>query len=100
MSRKHSPGDIDALVREGVRSQRIQANVSQTTLGKALGVTFQQIQKSEKGVNRFCSRRLFKIAEVIERDVTELFDDVSDAPTITSTSFSKFMGTKDGGRHH
>jgi hypothetical protein len=33
---------------------------------------------------------------VFECDVTELFDGVSDAPTITSTSFSNFMGTKDG----
>jgi transcriptional regulator with XRE-family HTH domain len=79
-----------------VRSQRIQAKMSQTTLGKALGVTFQQIQKSERGVNRFGSGRLFKIAEVTECDVTELFDGVSDAPTIASTSFSKFMGTQDG----
>jgi DNA-binding XRE family transcriptional regulator len=55
MSQKHSSGDVDALVRERVRSRRIQAKMSQPTLGKALGVTLQQIQKSEKGVNRFGS---------------------------------------------
>ena len=96
MSQKHSSGDADALVGERVRTRRIQAKISQTTLGKALGVTFQQIQKSGKGVNRFSSGRLFNIAEVIECDVTELFDGVSDAPMITSTPFSKFMATKGG----
>ena len=63
---------------------------------KALGVTFQQIQKSEKSVNLFGSGRLLKIADVIECNVTELFGGDSDAPTIISTPFSKFMATKNG----
>ena len=40
--------------------------IGQTTLGKALGVTFQQIRKPEKGIDPFGSGRLFDIAEVIE----------------------------------
>jgi transcriptional regulator with XRE-family HTH domain len=96
MSQKHSSGDVDTLVGERVRSRCIQAKMSQTTLGKALGVTFQQIQKSEKSVNLFGSGRLLKIADVIECNVKELFGGDSDAPTIISTPFSKFMATKNG----
>jgi len=96
MSSKQNSTDLDALVGERVRSRRIQAKMSQAKLGEALGVTFQQIQKYEKGVNRIGSGRLFKIAEVLECDVTEFFDSVSNAYTIASTPFSKYMATKEG----
>jgi transcriptional regulator with XRE-family HTH domain len=43
MNQKHSSGVVDALIGERVRSRRIQAKMSQTTLGKARVVTFQQI---------------------------------------------------------
>jgi transcriptional regulator with XRE-family HTH domain len=88
MSSKQNSTDVDALVGERVRSRRIQAKISQAKLGEALGVTFQQIQKYEKGVNRIGSGRLFKIAEVLACDVTEFFDSVSNA--------HKFMATTEG----
>jgi transcriptional regulator with XRE-family HTH domain len=97
MSQKaRSADDIDVLIGERVRSRRLQARMSQDTLGKALGVTFQQVQKYEKGANRIGYRRLLKIAEVLACDVREFFDSASNAPTIVSTPFSKFMATKDG----
>jgi len=63
----------NACGRDGFRK------MSQTTFGKALGVTFQQFQKPENGVNRFGSGRMSRIAEVVECDATELFDGVNDA---------------------
>jgi hypothetical protein len=72
--------------------------MSQTTLGKALGVRFQQFQKSEKGVNRFGSGRMSKIAEVVECDVTELFDGVNDADDHRHAVL-KVHGHKRWGRH-
>jgi transcriptional regulator with XRE-family HTH domain len=96
MGPKHSSADVDALVGERVRSRRLQAKMSQAKLGEAIGVTFQQVQKYEKGTNRIGSGRLFKIAEVLQCDVTEFYETVRKDPTITSTPFSRFMATQDG----
>jgi transcriptional regulator with XRE-family HTH domain len=96
MGPKNTSTDVDALVGERVRSRRLQAKMSQAKLGEAIGVTFQQIQKYEKGTNRIGSGRLFKIAEVLQCDVTEFYDSVRSDPTITSTPFSKFMATNEG----
>lgn len=91
-----STGDIDALIGERVRSRRIQAGVSQTALAGAIGVTFQQVQKYEKGTNRIGAGRLPKIAEVLECHVMDFFEGIGSTPTNVSTPFSKFMATKDG----
>ena len=96
MGPKNTSTDVDALVGERVRSRRLQAKMSQATLGEAIGVTFQQVQKYEKGTNRIGSGRLFKIAEVLQCDVTEFYDSVRNNPTITSTPFSKFLATNEG----
>jgi transcriptional regulator with XRE-family HTH domain len=96
MGPKNSSTDVDALVGERVRSRRLQAKMSQATLGEAIGVTFQQVQKYEKGTNRIGSGRLFKIAEVLQCDVTEFYDSVRNNPTIVSTPFSKFLATQEG----
>jgi transcriptional regulator with XRE-family HTH domain len=96
MSRRQSSTDVDVLVGERIRSRRIQARMSQAKLGEAIGVTFQQIQKYEKGTNRIGSGRLFKIAEVLQCDVTEFYESVRKDPGTVSTPFSKFMATKEG----
>jgi transcriptional regulator with XRE-family HTH domain len=96
MGPKNTSTDVDALVGERVRSRRLQAKMSQAKLGEAIGVTFQQIQKYEKGANRIGSGRLFKIAEVLQCDITEFYDSVRNDPTITSTPFSKFLATNEG----
>ena len=96
MNQKHRSTDVDAMVGERVRSRRIQARISQERLGEVLGVSFQQMQKYENGVDRIGSGRLSKIAEVLACDVTEFFESVTNAPTITSTAFSKFLATKEG----
>jgi transcriptional regulator with XRE-family HTH domain len=57
-----SPDDIDVQVGQRIRILRLEAKVSQTELAEQLGVTFQQVQKYEKGVNRVGAGRLTKIA--------------------------------------
>jgi transcriptional regulator with XRE-family HTH domain len=91
-----STANIDTLIGERVRSRRIQAGMSQTTLAEALGVTFQQVQKYEKGTNRIGAGRLHIIAGVLECNVTDFFEGIGSTPTIVSTPFSEFMATKDG----
>ncbi len=63
---KRSPMPVDVAVGENIRMARLAAGVSQTELGAACGITFQQIQKYEKGVNRVGGSRLMQIAEALK----------------------------------
>ena len=62
--RSRDPRDIDIAKR--VRALRLQRGLSQTELGEVLGVTFQQVQKYERGTNRISAGRLYRIAGVLE----------------------------------
>lgn len=64
---------VDALVGRRVRAYRLSLGMSQTTLGDKVGVTFQQIQKYERGTNRIGSSRLKKVATVLGVGVGALF---------------------------
>ncbi len=59
------PNPIDRHVGNRVRMQRILLGMSQEKLGEALGITFQQVQKYEKGVNRISASRLQQIALIL-----------------------------------
>jgi transcriptional regulator with XRE-family HTH domain len=65
---------VDVHVGQKVRLRRAFLNMSQEKLGEALGVTFQQIQKYERGVNRIGAGRLFFIAEVLEVPVSFFYE--------------------------
>ncbi len=69
---KRSPDTIDVEVGRRIRLQRIARGLSQTELGKELGVTFQQVQKYEKGVNRVGAGRLSRIASTLGVSVSAL----------------------------
>jgi transcriptional regulator with XRE-family HTH domain len=96
MSSKNNTAELEAQIGERIRSRRIRARVSQENLGKPLGITFQQIQKSEKGTNRVSVGRLLKIAEVLDCDVTEFFEGLQDSRTRAAEEFSQFLSTKEG----
>ncbi len=74
---KKIPNPIDVHVGGRVRSRRKLAGISQGNLGKQLGLTFQQIQKYEKGSNRISASRLFQIAQILDVPVQFFFDDMS-----------------------
>jgi transcriptional regulator with XRE-family HTH domain len=67
------PDPVDVEVGHRIRIQRLQSGLSQTSLAEQLGVTFQQVQKYEKGVNRVGAGRLTKIANVVGVPVGTLF---------------------------
>ena len=69
-----SPMPIDVLVGQNIRICRLQQKFSQTELGRRIGVTFQQVQKYEKGANRVGASRLSQIAEVLGVPLLALFD--------------------------
>ena len=63
---------IDAGIGPRIRAMRLDRDVSQQELGVALGISFQQIQKYEKGINRVTYGRLQQIAERLKTNITEL----------------------------
>jgi len=70
--RKSDP--LDAMVGAKVRVFRINRGISQTALAEKLGVTFQQMQKYEKGANRIGASRLSQIATALDISIAELFE--------------------------
>lgn len=72
-----SPDPIDRHVGTRIRGRRVGLRISQTKLGQAIGVTFQQIQKYESGTNRVGASNLFKIARALNVDVSFFFEGVS-----------------------
>ena len=72
MSRK-GPDSVDRIVGRNIRIYRLQRGLTQTELADQLELTFQQVQKYEKGTNRVGSGRLLKIATFLGVPVTALF---------------------------
>ena len=70
MPKKGPPAAADVHVGQRVRMARVQGGVSQEKLGDAIGLTFQQVQKYEKGTNRIGSSRLVQIAEALGKPVS------------------------------
>ena len=69
------PNPIDIHVGSRLRLRRTMAKLSQEKLGKQLGITFQQIQKYEKGTNRMGASRLQEIAEILQTPISYFFED-------------------------
>lgn len=70
------PDPIDVHVGSRVRMRRTLLGMSQEKLGNALGLTFQQIQKYERGANRIGSSRLFKLSRILDVPVSFFFEDM------------------------
>ena len=73
------PNPIDVHVGQRIRQRRTLLGMSQEKLGEAIGLTFQQVQKYERGANRVGSSRLFDLARVLDVPVTYFFDEMSSA---------------------
>jgi transcriptional regulator with XRE-family HTH domain len=96
-----SPNATDTHVGKRVRMRRLMLDMSQTNLGDALGLTFQQVQKYEKGANRIGASRLQHIAHILQVPVRFFFEGSpgaagEDAPTPTPSYVDDFLATSDG----
>lgn len=69
--------EVDVHVGGRIRQRRLLLGMTQTTLGAAVGLTFQQVQKYERGYNRVSSSRLYEFAKVLGVSVSYFFDDMS-----------------------
>ena len=89
MANKKQPNPIDIHVGGRVRLRRMMLSMSQEKLGEHLGITFQQIQKYEKGTNRIGASRLQHIARVLTVPVAFFFEDAPGTPGETSTGIAE-----------
>jgi transcriptional regulator with XRE-family HTH domain len=78
MGRKRLLDETDQLVARNIRYQRIQRGMSQEAVADELGLTFQQLQKYEKGVNRISIGRLVRIARILKVPLNVLLDGVEE----------------------
>jgi transcriptional regulator with XRE-family HTH domain len=70
------PNPIDVHVGKRLRLRRTLLGMSQERLGELLGLTFQQVQKYERGVNRIGSSRLFELGQILDVPISFFFDDL------------------------
>ena len=85
------PNPIDVHVGSRVRLQRMLLSMSQEKLGEKLGLTFQQVQKYEKGINRIGASRLFELSRVLSVPIQFFYDEAPGASSTngTATGFSE-----------
>ena len=74
MMAKKAPNPVDKHVGSRVRMRRMMMSMSQEKLGDALGLTFQQVQKYEKGTNRIGASRLQQISDILQVPVSFFFE--------------------------
>ena len=86
---KKVPNPIDVHVGGRVRLRRMLVGMSQEKLGERLGLTFQQVQKYEKGANRIGASRLFQISQILGVPVQFFFEDMSEDIKSEKSGFSE-----------
>lgn len=80
---KTKPDDLDVFVGKRIQMARVMANMSQEKLAARLGLSFQQVQKYEKGTNRCAPSRLSVIAKAVGKPVAWFFDEAGGGGTAT-----------------
>jgi transcriptional regulator with XRE-family HTH domain len=81
------PTSMDQRIGNKIRALRLEQNITQQWLGEQIGVTFQQIQKYEKGSSRISAVTLFEVCQVLNASISSMFDE----PT---RSFHEIIGKK------
>src|SRR5262245_37879549 len=104
LPRKKAPDLTDQHVGSRVRMRRIMLAMSQEKLGAALGLTFQQVQKYEKGTNRIGASRLQQISHILQVPIAFFFEGAphaaaphgSNASALSMTQIDDFVSDSDG----
>ncbi len=90
---------IDVHVGARLRARRTLLGMSQTALGDAIGISFQQLQKNEGGSNRISASRLYELSKILDVDIGYFFDEMdraikSESPARLSRQKSKWLPRK------
>lgn len=96
LQNKRGVTPTDLLIGQKIRARRMELNISQQELGDKLGVSFQQVQKYEKGVNRVGASRLHQLCGIMQTDITYFMGGSGNGKTPLPSKMSTFMATKEG----
>jgi transcriptional regulator with XRE-family HTH domain len=93
LSDERSPNPIDVHVGERIRRRRRALGVSQDRLAEQLGLTFQQVQKYERGANRVSASKLYQIASTLQASVSFFFDGLPEpqGPGVSEPAAPEFV---------
>src|SRR3989339_270854 len=83
-----TPRPVDVHVGQRLRQRRTLLGMSQEKLGEAVNLTFQQIQKYERGANRIGASRLFQLGQVLDVSVSYFFEDMPGEVTKTRGDYA------------
>jgi transcriptional regulator with XRE-family HTH domain len=95
LPRKKAPNPIDQHVGSRVRMRRLMLAMSQEKLGDALGLTFQQVQKYEKGANRVGASRLEQISHILQVPVAFFFEGALIGSDLSMAQIDDFVSDSD-----
>jgi transcriptional regulator with XRE-family HTH domain len=98
MSDERSATIVDGRLGSRLRARRLEIGMSQEKLAEELGVTFQQVQKYEKGVNRIAASRLWDIAKAVDMPVARFFEGIGPGASREAKPdhVSEIMATSEG----
>lgn len=88
------PSPIDVHVGSRIRLRRTLMGLSQERLGEALGLTFQQVQKYERGINRVGASRLYDLARALDVPISFFFDDMADETAAADARPASGLGAR------
>jgi transcriptional regulator with XRE-family HTH domain len=88
------PDSVDIHVGQTIRAHRLAAGLAQTDLAQKLGISFQQLQKYEKGMNRVGAGRLSRIARVLNIPVTKFFENEAEMPASANAFPFRFVSDR------
>ncbi|MGE0830332.1 MAG: helix-turn-helix domain-containing protein [Hyphomonadaceae bacterium] len=91
MNDERTANAVDKRIGQKVRTRRLEVSMSQERLAELLGVTFQQVQKYEKGVNRIAASRLFAISSALDVPVSHFFDGLSASRGVAEEPADSFL---------
>lgn len=94
-TKQRASTNIDLYIGQRLKARRLECHVSQEELGQQLGVSFQQVQKYEKGVNRIASTRLKHIADILKVPMMYFMGDGKDN-RMEPSELTTFLASKDG----
>jgi transcriptional regulator with XRE-family HTH domain len=88
---ERAPNPVDFMVGQNIRFQRLKKGLSQEALADRLGLTFQQVQKYEKGANRTSASRLVHMASIFGVSVITFFDGVDQVKGTADVTLGKIL---------
>lgn len=97
-----APHPVDRVVGSQIRLRRRMLGMSQEKLAEHLGLTFQQVQKYERGHNRVSASKLYQVAQALDTDIGYFFtgaeapDESSPSPRADQDAFADFLSAPDG----